>query len=270
MKRFYFALVLLLCLFMCGCNLPKTNSQVDSKEYVTVTFDTDGGSSVESQRVEKGNKVAKPNDPTKESYAFGGWYIDEDNWRFNIDLVNNDITLKAKWICDIKYSINDEKITITGINTNKAEIVILKSYDGCAVTSIGRCAFENCIGLTSITIPDSVTSIEDSAFAYCANLTSVTIGNGVTSIGNNAFYNCTSLTSITIPDSVTSIGYYAFYKCTSLTSITIPDSVTSIGDYAFYKCTSLTIYCETTSKPSGWNYSWNQSNCPVVWGYTGN
>ena len=92
-------------------------------------------------------------------------------------------------------------------------------------------------------------------------------GKSVTSIGQYAFYNCSSLTSITIPNSVTSIGGYAFSDCSSLTSIAIPSSVTSIGIWAFEHCTSLTIYCETTSKPSGWDSSWNPNHRPVVWGY---
>jgi len=73
------------------------------------------------------------------------------------------------------------------------------------------------------------------------------------------------LTSITIPDGVTSIGHGAFSGCSGLTSITIPDGVTSIGHGAFSGCSGLTIYCETTSQPSGWDYDWNTSDCPVVW-----
>ena len=78
------------------------------------------------------------------------------------------------------------------------------------MTSIGDFAFQNCTGLTSITIPNSVTSIENHAFRNCSSLTSVTIPDGVTSIGSTAFENCTSLTSVNIPNSVTNIGWDAF------------------------------------------------------------
>ncbi len=98
----------------------------------------------------------------------------------------------------------------------------------------------NCTGLKSVTIPDSVTIIGDYAFYKCTGLTSITIPDGVTSIGRSVFNNCTGLKSVTIPDGVTSIGSSAFYYCTGLTSITIPGSVTSIGDGAFFYCTGLT------------------------------
>ena len=104
------------------------------------------------------------------------------------------------------------------------------------VTSIGQYAFDNCSGLTSITIPNSVTKIGVSAFSGCSGLTSVDIPNSVKSIENGTFTGCSGLTSVDIPNSVTSIGNYAFSVCSGLTSVTIPNSVTSIGDKAFFTC----------------------------------
>ncbi len=138
-----------------------------------------------------------------------------------------------------------------------------------SVTSIGDSAFYKCISLTSITIPDSVTSIGDSAFYKCISLTSITIPDSVTSIGEDVFYDCDSLASVSIGDSVTSIGGSAFSFCSSLTSITIPNSVTSIGSFAFSGCLLLTIYAEAKEQPAGWSSYWNTNNRPVVWGYTG-
>ena len=125
------------------------------------------------------------------------------------------------------------------LNEEQRKQLVALSLFGDGVTEIGSYAFENCSGLTSITIPDSVTSIGNGAFSGCTGLTSITIPDSVTTIGDDAFRGCTGLTSITIPDSVTSIGDYAFEGCTSLTSITIPDSVTSIGDCAFSDCKKL-------------------------------
>lgn len=116
------------------------------------------------------------------------------------------------------------------------------TYEGVdySVISIGSTAFQDCSGLTSVTIPNSVTSIGNSAFSHCSGLTSVTIPNSVTSIGIAAFLNCSSLTSVTIPNSVTTIERGTFSGCTGLTSLTIPNSVTSIGDGAFLSCSGLT------------------------------
>ena len=126
------------------------------------------------------------------------------------------------------------------LNDEQRKQLVTLSLFGDGVTSIGDHAFENCTGLTSVTIPDSVTSIGAYAFYGCSGLTSVTIGNSVTSIGELAFFNCTGLTSITIPEGVTSIGNSAFNGCSGLTSVTIGKSVTSIGEYAFHGCSSLT------------------------------
>ena len=117
----------------------------------------------------------------------------------------------------------------------------VKGNDGVeyVVTSLGASCFEDCSGLTSITIPSSVTSLGAECFSFCSGLTSITIPSSVTSLDSYCFRGCSSLTSITIPSSVTSLADGCFSYCTSLTSITIPSSVTSLGWNCFLYCQKL-------------------------------
>ena len=64
------------------------------------------------------------------------------------------------------------------------------------MTSIGKWAFNDCTGLTSVIIPNSVTSIGERVFESCTSLISIDIPNSVTSIGQQAFEDCTGLTDI--------------------------------------------------------------------------
>jgi uncharacterized repeat protein (TIGR02543 family) len=65
----------------------------------TVTFQTNGGSSVSTQTVEDGQRATKPTDPTKDGYAFDGWYLNSTlTTAYNFTSgVSSDITLYAKW-----------------------------------------------------------------------------------------------------------------------------------------------------------------------------
>lgn len=66
----------------------------------TVTYDTQGGTPVESVRVMYGDRVS-PNTPTREGYRFGGWYLDRDcTYSFDpaTETVTDSMTLYAKWI----------------------------------------------------------------------------------------------------------------------------------------------------------------------------
>ncbi len=132
----------------------------------------------------------------------------------------------------------------SGEGKYSGDIVIPETvtYEGetMKVTGIGEKAFNGCVELTSVTIPNGVTYIGEWAFYYCKKLSTVTIPNSVTSIGKIAFADCKSLSSVTIPSSVTEIGGQAFSGCTSLTSVAIPNGVTSIEYMTFMDCTSLT------------------------------
>lgn len=67
----------------------------------TVSFDTDGGSTVESQTVITGNKATKPAvNPTKKGYNFKGWYKDSthsNEFDFENDTITDNTTIYARF-----------------------------------------------------------------------------------------------------------------------------------------------------------------------------
>ena len=67
----------------------------------TVTFDSQGGSTVDSATgVSAGATITAPASPTKSGFTFGGWYKEASYvtlWNFGTDKVTANITLYAKW-----------------------------------------------------------------------------------------------------------------------------------------------------------------------------
>lgn len=61
-----------------------------------------------------------------------------------------------------------------------------------------------------------VTAIADDAFEDCVYITEITIPEGVTYIGSLAFKNCKSLKSIDIPRSLVNCSYDAFEGCSDV------------------------------------------------------
>ena len=123
------------------------------------------------------------------------------------------------------------------------EVVIPETINGHKVKSIAASAFENCLQLTSVNIPDSVTYIDAFAFMGCESLTSITIPDSVNFINDSAFMGCSSLAEINLPSSTTNsnfLGNAVFKGCSSLTEITLPDGLTSIPSESFCDCSSLT------------------------------
>jgi len=68
----------------------------DSTKWFDVTFDSDGGSEVDSQNLKDGDKVEKPENPEKKGYYFEYWTFNGSEYDFNTR-VTSDFTLKAKW-----------------------------------------------------------------------------------------------------------------------------------------------------------------------------
>ena len=66
----------------------------------TVTFDSNGGTAVESQQVVNSGYASEPSKPTKDGKVFIGWYTDPElttKFNFSSIPITSDITLYAKW-----------------------------------------------------------------------------------------------------------------------------------------------------------------------------
>ena len=151
--------------------------------------------------------------------------------------------------------------------------------EGSICSYIGAYAFERCVNLSSIVIPETVTGLGSNAFYGCTGLRSIgPVGSGcdieyawTDTIPRNMFTGLTGLTKVIFTETVipkdgsplagcsalksagpigggydvefgwtSSIPAYVFSGCSSLTEVVLPDSLTTIGTYAFNNCTGLT------------------------------
>ncbi|MCF7930688.1 MAG: InlB B-repeat-containing protein [Acholeplasmataceae bacterium] len=91
----------------------------------TVSFETNGGNVMANISVNEGQLIVEPINPIKEDYAFAGWYKDAlftIPWIFNVDTVDDDILLYAKWVF---------------IDFGETYTVTFDSNGGTAVSSMG-------------------------------------------------------------------------------------------------------------------------------------
>jgi len=119
------------------------------------------------------------------------------------------------------------------------DVAVPAEYDGLPVTAIGDSAFRDCVGITSVELPDSVTVIGNYSFYECSGLQKVVLGKNTIFVGEEAFYNCSSLESINLPDTITDIGDNAFYNCDGLVNVKLPENLTVIRESLFMNCDGL-------------------------------
>ncbi len=186
------------------------------------------------QEDNKGGCVIKV--PTGKVYD----YQHAKQWKdFNIITDNNNPLLGKKFKQGKFYYIitGINKVSVVSQNSQSSywdeaeaptgEIIIPQTvnYNGVDynVTTIWNDAFDNCDGLTSVVIPNSVTFIGEDAFYYCSALTSITLPNSITLIGDSAFRECPKLKDFicnaTTPPAV---GVYAFYNVNKSCALIVP------------------------------------------------
>ncbi|MBQ9774251.1 MAG: leucine-rich repeat domain-containing protein, partial [Clostridia bacterium] len=68
--------------------------------------------------------------------------------------------------------------------------------EGSTLHAISPYAFQNCINLKNVALPESITEIGYSVFSGCISLETITLPKSVESIGSNSFYGCDALVAI--------------------------------------------------------------------------
>ena len=83
------------------------------KSSYKVTFNSNGGSPVDTQEVKKGDLATEPADPTRDGYSFSGWFLsltDSTPFDFSTKITKN-IDLIAKWAsngsCNLSCGANE-------------------------------------------------------------------------------------------------------------------------------------------------------------------
>ncbi len=97
----------------------------DNTNYYTITFDTDGGSSIDSIVVANNDTFEEPASPTKEGYTFLYWELDGEEYDFTTK-VTSDITLTAVWK-ENKTSSNNDSSNNTTNNQNDTNNNVITS-----------------------------------------------------------------------------------------------------------------------------------------------
>lgn len=124
---------------------------------VSVTFTADDGSTLDAQKVLRGQKATTPTDPTQTGYTFGGWYNGTEVYDFN-QPVTEPITLTAKWL--------------TGEGTAKSPILIsnaeeLKAFHDIVNGENGRTQkLDACATLTADIVLNDGTFDEDGNYTH--------------------------------------------------------------------------------------------------------
>ena len=149
----------------------------------TVTFDSQGGSPINSQTVAHGGKATEPTAPTWGGYIFGGWYKESgctNAWDFNTDTVTADVRLYAKWTGSVHNITQDTYYNTIqaaldeakGTNRTAKAILgdIIEVFDGTYNESItfpsGKMVILRSVNGASST---TITGVDGSATVTCSN-----------------------------------------------------------------------------------------------------
>lgn len=144
--------------------------------------------------------------------------------------INNNLAISQSYnlLYATTYATND---TIIGYDGSINGVLTIPE----GVTSISNDAFKDAIGITGLSLPNTLENIGSKAF-FNIGITDLNISNlpYTLVIGDLAFSSCSNLATVTLPTTISSIGFSVFDSCTALTSINYPTNINYIPDYMFF------------------------------------
>lgn len=90
MKKINIFFLILFVFLISSCNKNTKTNKYTVEFYVENQL-------VETQYIEEGNKINKPNNPVLNGYIFDGWFVESEEWLFSSGIVTSDIKLTAKF-----------------------------------------------------------------------------------------------------------------------------------------------------------------------------
>ncbi len=79
---------------------------------LTVSFDSNGGSAVESMKVARSGIMGYVKTPVRDGYTFAGWFSGSAEYVPQHSIVNSDLSLKAAWLKDSRITFDADGGTI--------------------------------------------------------------------------------------------------------------------------------------------------------------
>lgn len=150
-------------------------AETEKEETITVNFDTNGGNSINSIKITKGNKLTFPTNPKKDGYTFVAWTLKNGKTVKNNTAFSENTTLYASW----KKNEEPKKTTTTA----KVEEKVTITFDTKGGNSI------NSVTITkggALTLPDNP---KKDGYTF----TGWTLSNGSTVKNNTKFSENTTL-----------------------------------------------------------------------------